>query len=110
MEYQRITNLLGVIPENETPKFMAKKWIEVFDHSDGTYNVNKDIRFKTPQLMSDLYDWEEAYLVGTGKITVPDPNNNAYDKKLALKNNALFMNRWKINRRRTRLRHCYANV
>ena len=31
MEYQRITNLLGVIPENEEPKFMTKKWVEIFD-------------------------------------------------------------------------------
>ena len=79
MEYQKIENLLGNIVGR--PKFKTKKYIEVFDQSDGTYNVNKDIRFKTPQLRSDLCDWESAYIVVTGKITVTDPDDDAYDKK-----------------------------
>ena len=33
---------------------------------------------------------ECAYIVVTGKITVTDPNNAAYDRKLAFKNNAAF--------------------
>ena len=41
-------------------------------------------------LRSDLRDYNEAHIVVTGKITVTNPNNNAYDKKLALKNNAPF--------------------
>ena len=41
-------------------------------------------------LRSDLCDYNEAYGIVTGKITVANPNNNAYDKKLALKNNAPF--------------------
>ena len=39
-------------------------------------------------LRSDLCDYSDAYIVVKGKITVPDPNNNAYGKKLAFKNNA----------------------
>ena len=39
-------------------------------------------------LRTDLCDYNEAYIVVTGKITVINPNNNAYDKKLVLKNNA----------------------
>ena len=42
-------------------------------------------------LRSDLCDYSDAYIIVTGKITVKDPNNDAYDKKLALKNNALFI-------------------
>ena len=42
-------------------------------------------------LRSDLCDSSDAYIVVTGKITVTNPNNNAYDKKLALKNNAPFV-------------------
>ena len=30
MEYQKITNLLGKIPD-KTPRFITKKWIEVYD-------------------------------------------------------------------------------
>ena len=43
-------------------------------------------------LISDLCDNSDAYIVVEGKITVADPNNDAYDKKLVLKNNAPFTN------------------
>ena len=90
MEYHKIINLLSKISGTQLQKFTTKKWIEIYDESDGTYNVNKDIRFKTPQLRSDLCNWNEAYVVVTGKITVTNLNNNSYDKKFALKNNAPF--------------------
>ena len=38
-----------------------------------------------------MCDYNDAYVLVTGKITVANPNNNAYDKKLALKNNAPFI-------------------
>ena len=41
-------------------------------------------------LRSDLCDYSDAYIVVKGKITVANPNNDAYDKKLAFKNNAPF--------------------
>ena len=91
MHYEEIINLLGEIPGQPNPKVTTKKWIEIFDQSGETYNFNKDVRFKTPQLSSDLCDWGDAYIVVTEKITVTDPDNNAYDKKLALKNNAPFI-------------------
>ena len=47
MGYNKITNLLGKPIEDEIPKFTTVKWIEIFDQSNGTYNKNKDIRFKT---------------------------------------------------------------
>ena len=42
-------------------------------------------------LRSYLCDYSDAYIVVKGKITVTNSNNNAYDKKLALKNNAPFL-------------------
>ena len=87
MEYQKITNLLGNIPDKK-PRFITKKWMEVYDQSGRAYSTNKQVRFKTQMLRSDLCDYNDAYIVFTGKITVTDPNNDAYDKKLALKNNA----------------------
>ena len=42
-------------------------------------------------LQSDLYDYSDAYIVVEKTITVTRPNNNAYDKKLAFKNNAPFI-------------------
>ena len=82
--------MLGNIPD-KVPRFVTKKWVEIYDQSRGIYNTNKEIRFKTPMLRSDLCDFNEAYIVVTGKITVTNPNNSGYDKKLALKNNAPFL-------------------
>ena len=38
----------------------------------------------------DLCDFIDAYIVVEGTITVRDPNNDAYDEKLASKNNTSF--------------------
>ena len=40
---------------------------------------------------NDLCDYSDAYIVIKGKIIVTNPNNDAYDKILAFKNNALFL-------------------
>ena len=90
MEYQKITNLLGNIPD-KVRRLITKKWIEVHDQSGETYTTNKQIRFKTSMLRSDLCDYSDEYIVVKAKIIVTNPNNNAYDKKLALKNNAPFL-------------------
>ena len=90
MEYQKITNLLDNTYD-KVPRFINKKWIEIFDQSGGTYSTNRKIRFKTQMLRSDLCDYNDAYVVVTGKITVTNANNDAYDKKLAFKNNAPFI-------------------
>ena len=42
-------------------------------------------------MRSDLCDYSDAYIVVKGKITVTNPNNNACDKKVALRNNAPFL-------------------
>ena len=42
-------------------------------------------------LRSDLCDCNDAYIIVKGKITVTNPNNDVYDKNLALKNNAPFV-------------------
>ena len=77
------------------------KWIEIFDQSNGNYNQNKDIRFKTPQIRDDLCDFNDAYIVVTGRINAtnanipndaPPPANIPYSRKLALKNSAPFFN------------------
>ena len=100
MEYQKLTNLLDTTPGN-VPRFITKKWIEVPDQSGSTedrYKPSKQIRFKTSILRSDLCDSSDVYIVLKGTITATDPNNDKYDKKLAFKNNVLFVS-WilKIN-------------
>ena len=64
MEYEKIINLLGTITDhNKIPIFVTKKWFEIYDESGGTYNINKDIRLKTPMLRNELCDFNEAYIV-----------------------------------------------
>ena len=84
MEYHEIINFLGNIPD-QILKFVTRKWVEIYDESGGTYNVNKEARFKAQQLRSDLCDYNNAYIVVTGKINVTNPNNDACHEKLALK-------------------------
>ena len=45
MEYQKIANLLGNIPD-KVPRFITKKWIKVYDQYGASYSTNKQIRFK----------------------------------------------------------------
>ena len=70
MEYQKITNLLGRTID-EIPRFITKKWVEVHDQSGSTddrYKPNKQVRFKTSILRSDLCDYSDAYIVVKGNI------------------------------------------
>ena len=117
MEFQKITNFLDITSDDkDLPRFVTKKWIEVYDQSEGNYNVNKEIRIKTSMLRSDLCDFSDAYIVVKGNITVTKktftaddieaPNNtvanatatnnandNAFgEKKLVFKNNAPYIN------------------
>ena len=73
-------------------RYVTKKWIEVYDQSEKNYSVNKEIRIKTPMLISDLCDFSDAYIVVNGDITLEDDNNaNKRNKNLTLKNNASFI-------------------
>ena len=117
MEFQKIANFLDITSDNkDLLKFVTKKWIEVYDQSEGNYNPNKEIRIKTSMLRSDLCDFNDAYIVVKGNSTINKktftannfeaPNNtaananaantansNAFgEKKLVFKNNAPFIN------------------
>ena len=71
MEFQKITNVLDINSDNkDLPKFVTKKWIEVYDQSEGNYDVNKEIRTKTSLLRSDLCDYSDACIVVKRNITV----------------------------------------
>ena len=71
MESQKITNFLDITSDNkDLLKFVTKKWIEVYDQSQGNYNINKEIRIKTLMLRPDLHYFSDAYIVAKGNITV----------------------------------------
>ena len=94
MEFQKIVNFLDTTSDDkDLPRFVTKKWIEVYDQSEGNYNVNKEIRIKTSMLRSDLCDFNDAYIVVKGDITLEVDNDaNKTNKNLAFKNNAPFIN------------------
>ena len=88
MENYKIFKLLN---DSSVSKFVIKKWVEANDLSSCQYSVNKNLRFKTSMLRSDLCDYSDAYVVVKARITVEGDNNaNKRNKKLTFKNNAPF--------------------
>ena len=94
IEFQKIVNLLDrTSDDKDLPRFVTKKWIEVYDQSEKNYSVNKKIRIKTPKLRSDLCGFSDAYIVVKGLITLEvDHDDNKQSRNLAFKNNAPFIN------------------
>ena len=75
MEFQKVVNFLATTSDdNDLPRFVTKKWIELYDQSEGNYNVNKEIRIKTSILRSDLCEYSDVYIVVKGTVTVTNPD------------------------------------
>ena len=71
MEFQKVANFLDTTSDDkDLPRFVTEKWIEVYDQLEGNYNINKEIRIKTSMLRSDLCDFNDAYIVVKGDITL----------------------------------------
>ena len=93
MEFQKIINLLDTTSDDkDLPRFVTKKWIEIYDQSEKNCSINKEIRIQTPMLRSDLCDFSDAYIVVKVTVTVTDPDNAKRNKSVAFKNNAPFIN------------------
>ena len=91
MEYQKIVNLLGTI-SNTVPRFVTKKWVEVHDQPGGAYSINKQIRYKTSMVRTDLCDYSDAYIVVKRTVTViGEENRERKNRDFVLKNNAPFI-------------------
>ena len=60
--------MLDTASNDKVPRFVTKKRIEAYDQSGENYNVNKQIRIKTPMLRSELSDFSYAYVIVTGTI------------------------------------------
>ena len=78
------------------PRCITKKWIEVHVYSGGSYNINKQIRFKTSMLRSDLWDYSNADFAVKGDIFLTKSANRHFvdvrNRLLACKDNAPFSN------------------
>ena len=93
MEFQKIVNFLDTTSDDkDLPRFVTKKWIKVYDQSGGKYIVNKEFRIKTSMLRSDLCNFNDAYIVVKGDITLEGDNDTKGNKNPAFKNNAQFIN------------------
>ena len=80
MEFKKVLNFLDTTSDNkDLPRFVTKKWIEVYDQTEGNYNVNKEIRIKTSMLRSDLCDYSDVYIVVKGNIIVDKKTFTAND-------------------------------
>ena len=92
MKLQKIVNLIDITSDNkDLPRYVTKKWIEVYDQSEKNYNPNKKIRITTQMLRSDLCDFSGAYTAVKADITVTNPNKAKRNKAIAFKNNAPFI-------------------
>ena len=99
MEYYKINNLLcseelgsAVDSASENlSKFVTRQYVKVNSLSN-TYNENKSIRFKTPMLRSDLFDYADAYILIEGIIIVGgNAPRDRQNRPVILKNNAPFI-------------------
>ena len=74
MEFEKITNFLDITSDNkDLPRFVTKKWIEVYDQSKEYTMLIK--KLESSMLRSDLCDFSDAYIVVKGNITVTEPDN-----------------------------------
>ena len=64
MEFEKIINLLDTTSDNkDLPRYVTKKWIDVYDQSEKNYSINKEIRIKISMLRSDLCYYSNAYII-----------------------------------------------
>ena len=83
MKFQKITNFLDITSDNkDLPRFVTKKWIEVYDQSEKNYSPNKEIRIKTSMLRSDLCDFSDTYIVVKGTMALEGDNDANKQKKI----------------------------
>ena len=80
MEYQIIINLLDNT-QNKLTKFRTKNWFEINDDSHGKYNTNSQIKFKTSMLRTRFCDYNDAYTLVSGTITITEEGDDAVARK-----------------------------
>ena len=67
MEHQKILNLLN---EANGSRFVTRKWNTVNDQSNANYDVGNEIIYNAEVLKSNLCDYNDAYILVKGDITV----------------------------------------
>ena len=91
MEYQKIINLLNNTL-NQPTKFRTKNWTEINDDLRGTCNTNSQIKFKTSMLRTSLCDYNDAYILVNGTITITAAGDNDAARRLDERNKGVIFN------------------
>ena len=71
MEHQKILNLLN---EASDSKFVTRKWNVVNDNAKAKYGVGNEITYNTEVLKSNPRDYNDAYILIRGDITIGGRN------------------------------------
>ena len=90
MEYQKIINLL----DNQTTqpsKFRTRNWFELNDNSRGTYNTNRQIKFKKSMLKSSLSDYIDVYILVKERITIAGAGADAPARQVDERNKGVIV-------------------
>ena len=67
MKHQKILDLLN---EPNDSKFVTGKWNIVNDQSNANYDVGNEMIYNTEVLKSNLCDYNDAYILVRGNITI----------------------------------------
>ena len=89
MEYQEITNLLNNT-QSKTSKFRTRNWVEINGKSRETCKDSDQIKFNTPMIKSNLCDYNDAYILVTGTITITGAGDNDAGKQANERNNGVI--------------------
>ena len=88
MEYQKAINLLDNA-SNLPSNYRTKNRAEINDDSNGTYNVNGQIKLKTTMLKSSLYDYGDTQIHARGAITIRKARADAAARQAGERNNGV---------------------
>ena len=69
IEHQKISNLLN---EASHSKFVTRKWNFVNDNSKSNFAAADETTYNTEILKSSLFDYNDAYILVRGDITVTE--------------------------------------
>ena len=84
MEYHKILNLLNQASDS---KLVTRKWKVVNEQSNANYCVRKEIIYNTEVSKSNLFDYNNAYILIRGRIIIAGSN---LATEVAFKNCAPF--------------------
>ena len=77
---------------NQLTKFRTKNWVDINYDLRGTYNTNSQIKFKTSMLRTSLCDYNDAYILVNGTITITAAGDNDAARRLDERNKGLIFN------------------